>query len=230
MNLNTCWLSHSVIEMSWPVQPHLSLWEGLNAIYWHVSRWCLQLGKVMCTRYPDQVGGHKPCEPEFGNVHMSPFGTVFVLPRRCPLGVTRWHRGHPGLSPKGSLSKWSGECHPIDWFCWNTIGPPEWEYEATGSVVWVRCTNLSRVYNLSIAAPVDMDPVRSRSQYGSKVIITWIINNPGSMMKEVGLFLCDHKRITAVSWIPKLVDVYSVMWWSRVKIKLLVVRWSLRYC
>ena len=55
-----------------------------NFMLWisHASCRCLQLGKVMGARYPDQVGGHKPCEPEFGYVHMSPFGTVFVLPRR----------------------------------------------------------------------------------------------------------------------------------------------------
>ena len=30
----------------------------------------------MGTRYPDQVGGHKPCVPGFGFELMSPFGTV----------------------------------------------------------------------------------------------------------------------------------------------------------
>ena len=44
----------------------------------------------------------------------------------------------------------------------NTIGLPEWECEAVGSVVWVQCANLCRVcvLNLSIAAPADMGPVR----------------------------------------------------------------------
>ena len=28
----------------------------------------------------------------------------------------------------------------------NAIGPPEWACEAMGSVVWVQCTNLCRVY------------------------------------------------------------------------------------
>ena len=28
----------------------------------------------------------------------------------------------------------------------NVIGPPEWECEAGGSVVWVQCTNLCIVY------------------------------------------------------------------------------------
>ena len=61
----------------------------------------------------------------------------------------------------------------IDWFCQNAVGPPEWECEAMGSVVWVQCTNLCRVcvLNLSIAAPADMGPVRSWLHYGSTVII-----------------------------------------------------------
>ena len=51
----------------------------------------------------------------------------------------------------------------IDWFCRNTVGPPEWESEAMGSVVWVQCTNLCRVYiNLSIAAPADKGPGREK--------------------------------------------------------------------
>ena len=27
----------------------------------------------------------------------------------------------------------------VDRFCRNTVGPPEWECEAMGSVVWVQC-------------------------------------------------------------------------------------------
>ena len=34
----------------------------------------------------------------------------------------------------------------IDRFCRNTVGPPEWEREAMGSVVWEQCTNLYRVF------------------------------------------------------------------------------------
>ena len=58
-------------------------------------------------------------------------------------------------------------------FCRNAVGPPEWEWEAMGSVVWVQCANLCRVcvLNLSIAAPADMGPVRSWLHYGSTVII-----------------------------------------------------------
>ena len=35
-------------------------------------------------------------------------------------------------------------------FCRNVVGPPEWECEAMGSVVWVQCTNLCKVYIKSI--------------------------------------------------------------------------------
>ena len=38
-------------------------------------------------------------------------------------------------------------------FCRNVVGPPEWECEAMGSVVWVQCaTSVECVFNLSIAA------------------------------------------------------------------------------
>ena len=57
-------------------------------------------------------------------------------------------------------------------FFWNAVGPPEWECEAMGSVVWVKCaTSAECILNLSIAAPADKGPVRSWSHYGSTVII-----------------------------------------------------------
>ena len=41
----------------------------------------------------------------------------------------------------------------VDRFCRNTVGPPEWECEAMGSVVWVQCaTSVECVLSLSIAA------------------------------------------------------------------------------
>ena len=47
---------------------------------------------------------------------------------------------------------WSGResVMAVDQFSRNAIGPPEWECEAMGSVVWVQCTNLCRVYIKSI--------------------------------------------------------------------------------
>ena len=32
----------------------------------------------------------------------------------------------------------------------NVVGPPEWEYEAMGSVVWVQCATFAECINLSI--------------------------------------------------------------------------------
>ena len=56
----------------------------------------------------------------------------------------------------------------MKWFRRNTIGPPEWECEAMGSVVWVQCTNLCRVYiNLSIAESTVTDTLESRAHHGS---------------------------------------------------------------
>ena len=41
----------------------------------------------------------------------------------------------------------------MEGFHWNAIGPPEWECEAMGSVVWVQCaTSAECMFNLSIAA------------------------------------------------------------------------------
>ena len=91
----------------------------------------------MGARCPDQVGGHKPCEPEFGYVHMSPFGTVYVLPRRwllMPLVGTRPPRTEP---KKGCWSEWPGECHGSRLVLSERRGPHVWECEAMASVVWV---------------------------------------------------------------------------------------------
>ena len=50
----------------------------------------------------------------------------------------------------------------VDRFCWNTVGAPEWEKEAMGSVVWVQCATSAECVclNLSIAMPADKGPVR----------------------------------------------------------------------
>ena len=60
----------------------------------------------------------------------------------------------------------------MEGFCRNVVGPPEWENEAMGSVVWVQCaTSAKCILNLSIATPADKGPVRSWSHYESTVII-----------------------------------------------------------
>ena len=47
---------------------------------------------------------------------------------------------------------WSGResVMAVDRFCRNAVGPTEWEREAMGSVVWVKCANLCRVFIKSI--------------------------------------------------------------------------------
>src|SRR5215216_7644366 len=56
--------SHSATKSSFFQCNHICLlWAGPSWVYCHASRRCLQRGKVMGTRYPDQVGGHKPCVP-----------------------------------------------------------------------------------------------------------------------------------------------------------------------
>ena len=58
----------------------------------------------MGARYPDQVGGHKPCVPGFGFELMSLFGTVYVLPRRWPL-VYLVGTGPPRTGPKRGVGQ-----------------------------------------------------------------------------------------------------------------------------
>ena len=42
----------------------------------------------------------------------------------------------------------------MEGFCRNVVGPPEWEFEAMDSVVWVQCANLCRVCVKSIDSRV----------------------------------------------------------------------------
>ena len=76
-----------------------------------VPRWCLKRAKVMGARYPDQVGGHKPCVPVVGLcARVSPCGTVYVLATTVVV-VSLVDTGPPRTSLVGSGSEWPGECH-----------------------------------------------------------------------------------------------------------------------
>ena len=124
-------------QPSLPVQPHLLGWGSPNSVYCHASRRCLQPGKVMRQRYPDQVGGRSLVNP--GLVLSSgPRLGQFCLAMKVA-DVTSWHRGHPWNSPKGSLSEWLGECHAIDWVlsecCWSTrMGARGHAFRGVGTV------------------------------------------------------------------------------------------------
>ena len=49
----------------------------------------------------------------------------------------------------------------------NAIGPPEWECEAMGSVMWVQCATSAECINLSITESTVTDTLESRSHHGS---------------------------------------------------------------
>ena len=74
-----------------------------------------------------------------------------------------WDHGHDGgccvfgshgatqdLAQRGVGRSGRESVMAVGQFCRNAVGPPEWECEAMGSVVWVQCTNLYRVYIKSI--------------------------------------------------------------------------------
>ena len=89
----------------------------------------------------------------------------------------------------------------VDRFCRNAVGPPEWECEAMGSVVWVKCASSAEcILNLSVAAPADKRPVRSRSHYGSIVTTIMCLKQP--RFDDETSWICDCQRITVVSSIP----------------------------
>ena len=55
----------------------------------------------------------------------------------------------------------------MEGFCRNAVGPPEWEYGAMGSVVWVQCATSAECIKLSIAESTVTDMLESRSHHGS---------------------------------------------------------------
>ena len=101
----------------------------------------------MGARYPDQVGGHKPCEREFGYVHMSPFWTVYCLAMTVAVGAFGRHGATQDLSQRGVCRSGRETVMAVGRFCRNAVGPPDWEHEAMGSMVWVKCaTSAECVY------------------------------------------------------------------------------------
>lgn len=55
----------------------------------------------------------------------------------------------------------------MKWFHRNAVGPPEWECEAMGFVVWVQCGTSAECINLSIAESTVTDTLESRVHHGS---------------------------------------------------------------
>ena len=113
------------------------LWGGPNWVYCHASRRCLHRGKVMRERYLGWVGQHKPYVPKLF-ARFVPVWDRFCLPRRWSFAFGRL--GLPGLNPKSCVGRSGRESvMAVDRFCRNAVGPPKWECEAMGSMVWVKC-------------------------------------------------------------------------------------------
>ena len=70
------------------------------------------------------------------------------------VGAFGRHGATQDLSQRGVCRSGREGVMAVGQFCWNAVGPPEWECEAMGSVVWLKCaTSLECVYlNLPIAA------------------------------------------------------------------------------
>lgn len=145
-DFNTTWTS-----IGWVIVPsnladqcsHTCLMGGADWVYCHTSRRCLQLGKVIHVRYPDQVGRYKPCVPDlFARFcpRLGPF--MFCHDGGCWVSWGDIEATHD-LAQKRSWSEWPGECHAIDRFCRNAVGTLKWEYEAW--VPWCRYNVLTSV-------------------------------------------------------------------------------------
>ena len=52
-----------LLKRVFPVQPHLPVWDGLNAFHCRASGRCLHLGKVMGVLYPGPVSRHNLVSP-----------------------------------------------------------------------------------------------------------------------------------------------------------------------
>ena len=80
----------------------------------------------------------------------------------------------------------------VDRFCRNAIGPPEWERQAMGSMVWVQCATSAECINLSIAVSMVKDTFESRSHHGSKV------NKPCTLSYEFCTVVGGWKAIVLI--------------------------------
>ena len=98
----------------------------------------------MGARYPDQVGGHKPCVPIVVIAGGSPFGTVYYFGHDGGRLVFGRHGATHDLAQWGVSRSGRESVMAVDRVCRNVVGPPEWECEAMGSMVWVKCTTSAK--------------------------------------------------------------------------------------
>ena len=114
-----------------------TLWEGLDSVLCRGSHRCIPRGKVMGTRYPDQVGGHNLVCSFLFLWYLVPVWDHFAT--TVAVGVFGRHGATQLLALGGSWWEWPGGCHNKWRVSSKCFGPPERECEATYSIVWVKC-------------------------------------------------------------------------------------------
>jgi len=87
-------------------------------------------------RYLGRVGWHKPCVPKLFARFCPRLGT-FDFPTMVVVDAFGRHGATHDLALRGV--GWGGQesVMAMGGFCRNVVGPPEWECEAMGSMVWV---------------------------------------------------------------------------------------------
>ena len=117
------------------MQPHLHLWEGLYSVCCHAYGRYLQQGKVMGVRYPGPVSTHNLVCLLMLLWYLIPVWDRFAT--MVAVGVCGRHGATHDLAQWGVSRSGRESVVAMEGFCWNDVGPPEWECETMGSVVWV---------------------------------------------------------------------------------------------
>ena len=100
--------------------------------------------------YPGLVSRHNLVSPLLTFLVPVPVRDIGHDGGRCVFGR---HGATHDLAQRGVSRSGRESFMAVDRFCRNVVGPPEWECEAMGSVVWVQCaTSAECMFNLSIAA------------------------------------------------------------------------------
>ena len=89
--------------------------------------------------YADQVGGHNLVCPLLSLWYQIPKWDRLYFGHDGGRCVFCRHRATHDLAQRGVSRSGRESVMAVDRFCRNTVGPPEWECEAMGSVVLVKC-------------------------------------------------------------------------------------------
>ena len=97
--------------------------------------------------YPGPVSRHNLVYPLLLLYTGCPCVGSFIVLATTVAVVSLVDTGLPRTKPRRGVGRSGRESvMAVDWFYRNAVGPPEWECEAMGFVVWVQFTNLCRVY------------------------------------------------------------------------------------